>query len=685
MPIEQDGARTYRPDIDGLRGVAVLSVVLFHAGVPFLKGGFVGVDIFFVISGYLIGAHVYSDTSRGRFSIAEFYRRRAKRILPALLALLIVCYVIASLLFSPPELLYFARYSIATILSVSNIVAWRQTGYFAPNASLNSLLMTWSLGVEEQFYLLFPLVMIALGKLARKYVSLALTILALLSLVSCIIISHRSPSTAFYLFPFRAWELLLGVLLAVYENGRQTSSGRGHRWLTNISALAGVALLGFSIFCYGPHTLFPGYAAAAPTLGSLLLICSPTSWINRYVFSLRPIKFVGKISYSYYLWHWPLLSFAHILANGTSSVAIGCSIAAFSLLIAWLSFRFVEQPFRRSTTSRGTLLARYAVCCALVMAPALMFRATQGWPQRFSSFPQGAFDQRCSADLGFSAPILSKECVDLEDSRPAVALIGDSHAAALAVAAREDANRAGFKFYEMVKYQCQPLQKVATTSLNVQQQNECLDYNNTVLSILKKDQRVRFVLITAFWSGPEIGRAAYVRVGYPKAEVSRSESEQNLKDGLEATVAELESVGKQVILIRDVPVFTFDPVLKVLLHHIPMRSLLVTGHLPSVSLMSEAPITQTYLAQEQHADAILDQAANSQHTRVVSLRGNLCSMSSCRYLDGMRMLYSDDHHLTEAGAYLALRGINIIPGMRQDPSTAHLSNPQQRVANLSVR
>jgi peptidoglycan/LPS O-acetylase OafA/YrhL len=203
-------AKAYRADIDGLRGIAVLAVVLVHAGVPWLKGGFVGVDIFFVISGYLIGAHVYSDTSRGCFSLADFYRKRAKRILPALLALLVVCYGLAMLLLSPVDLLNYARYSIATILSVSNIRAWKQIGYFAPDANQNSLLMTWSLGVEEQFYLFFPLIMLGLGKRPFRVVFTFVSVLAATSLIFCIIVSRSRPRRHFFCFHFGHGNYCLG-------------------------------------------------------------------------------------------------------------------------------------------------------------------------------------------------------------------------------------------------------------------------------------------------------------------------------------------------------------------------------------------------------------------------------------------------------------------------------------------
>ena len=191
--------RSYRADIDGLRAVAVSAVTLFHTGLPFVRGGFVGVDIFFVISGYLIGKHVYVETSQGRFSILEFYRRRAKRILPALLALLLFCYVIGVFLYTPGELAYFGRFSWSTLLSMSNVTAWCQKSYFSPASSRNALLMTWSLGVEEQFYLVLPLLMLAMGRLRRRLVFGLLAVLAVVSLLSCIVVSFRNTTPAFYL------------------------------------------------------------------------------------------------------------------------------------------------------------------------------------------------------------------------------------------------------------------------------------------------------------------------------------------------------------------------------------------------------------------------------------------------------------------------------------------------------
>lgn len=662
---ERDAA-AYRPDIDGLRAIAVLSVVLFHASAGLVNGGFVGVDIFFVISGYLIGAHVYAETSRGRFSIAEFYRRRAKRILPALLLLLAVCSAIAYFLFTPFELAFFARYAIATILSISNIIAWKQTSYFSPDSSHNSLLMTWSLGVEEQFYLVFPLIMLALAKWSRRQTALTLTGLGLISFVSCILISQRDPSTAFYLFPFRAWELLLGVLLAVHQDRGRPVADAVPRWLSNLLAVSGSGLLAFSILGFGPQTIFPGYAAAAPCLGALLLIASPASWINRRVLSLLPFTFIGQISYSLYLWHWPLLSFAHIATDQPLSRSAGCIIAAASVLIAWASFRFVEQPFRRSTTPRRRLFIRYALCCAIVMLPALVFRVSAGLPRRFAALSQGALlgrgvdDRRCAVDYGEpSAPILSKECVDSDDPRPAVALIGDSHAAAIAGALREDAARAGFKFYEMVKFGCHPLQGVTYSYQLRQWQSDCIRYNQQALSILRADPRVRLVVIAGDWSSPETAGVSYVRAGQSPAGLTRADSDMNFADGLAGTVGGLVSAGKQVLLIKDVPIFVSDPIGAIRQNSIPLRSFVATGHFPDGRLAAFAPLSQTQLAAEQHADAVLDRVARSLNARTFDPRPNLCDPAGCRYLDGTLTLYTDQDHLTETGARQALKGLDL--------------------------
>ena len=324
-PGDQQRAIKYRPDIDGLRALAVISVLAYHCAPSWVKGGYIGVDVFFVISGYLIGALVYKEIRAGSFSIAEFYKRRAKRILPALFGVLIFCYVAGLLMLSPWELQMFSREAFASITSSSNFYFWRSVHYFHPDAWQRPLLMTWSLGVEEQFYIVFPLLMISLhGKRWRAQLC-GIGAVAMLSLAASGWAAQHYPWFEFYMLPTRAWELAAGVLLAVYEANRL----REKRSLP-LPATHGISLLGVGLILVADVETLSGEAGRLlGVAGALLVIVSRDGIANRLL-SCRPIVFIGLVSYSWYLWHWPMFSFAHIASSSDISVRAGIAIGLLS-------------------------------------------------------------------------------------------------------------------------------------------------------------------------------------------------------------------------------------------------------------------------------------------------------------------------------------------------------------------
>jgi peptidoglycan/LPS O-acetylase OafA/YrhL len=650
----------YRPDIDGVRALAVLAVVLFHAGIPWIKGGFVGVDIFFVISGLLIGSHVYSDIRAGIFSIAAFYAKRAKRILPALLALLAVCYIISLAILAPQELRSFGGYAMAALLSCSNILAWSRDNYFAATTDQNPLLMTWSLGVEEQFYLLFPVLMLLMARVRRKTIFLLVLLVAVSSFALSVVGTSRFLTATFYLLPTRAWEIAAGVLMAIYQRGRDPRTLYFGQRFADLASAIGLVFIAVSIFLYNSQTSFPGIAALLPVLGSVLLLGSPNSRINRVFLSSRPLTFIGRISYSLYLWHWPLLSFAHILSDRPLTVPMGCTIAAISVLPAWLSYKFVEQPFRKSKTPTRPLLLRYALVIVCFMIPGLVFAATHGLPHRFTAL--AAIDSSHNSDepycFGTESPNLSSACIDTKDPRPAIAIIGDSHANALTPALRQLAQANGYKTYVLTKASCPPLVGVARTMATLAEEQECVAYNANVLTLLENDPHVQKVIITAYWAGPEIDSVVYTRPTGKKSvdEQARAETYTNLEQGLEETIQSLQHAGRQVILVRDVPVFGFDPMRRIWSQYIPIRRLLASALFPNADAEGTAPLSETFTTQDTNAEKIITQVAQHQKVTLFDPKENLCSNGLCVYLQGVTPLYSDKQHLTFTGAKLALTG-----------------------------
>ena len=340
----------YRREIDGLRTVAVGSVVLFHAGMPGFAGGYVGVDVFFVISGFLITTILLGDLEAGRFSVLTFYERRARRILPAL-SLVVLCTALAgALLMSPHQIGELAESVAATALFAANVYFWRSTDYFGTAAEEKPLLHMWSLAVEEQFYILFPLLLLVLWRWRPNRLQLWFMALAALSLALAEAGWRLKPWANFYLPAGRAWELLAGAMIAARLRGAAPEPSAAGRVLAPL----GLALVIASIALIGEGTPYPSLWTAIPVAGTALLIryAGPQDLAGRLL-GLRPMVFVGLLSYSIYLWHQPLLAFARIELIGPPPLPAALGLMALSVPLAWLSWRFVERPFRTSPARGG--------------------------------------------------------------------------------------------------------------------------------------------------------------------------------------------------------------------------------------------------------------------------------------------------------------------------------------------
>lgn len=369
----------YRPEVDGLRAIAVGAVLLNHMGLNFVSGGFVGVDVFFVISGYLIGTIILTEVSQNRFSLVRFYERRARRILPALFIVLMVSSIAAFFFMLPYQQIGFGQNLFGTAAFVSNVTLMLQGGYFGGPGELNPLLHTWSLAVEEQFYLVFPLLALMLGRWIRGWQFAV--VIALLSLASFAIAEWASlhqPVYGFFLIITRAWELGIGVLVAI-------ALARGLRWSQGLAgwvALGGLGAILLSTWLFNDSTPFPGVNALLPVLGAaaVILCAGPQNLVGR-ILSLSPFVGIGLISYSLYLWHQPLFAFARIVAPDLSKGhwLIG-AMGVLSGLLAWGTWRFVEQPFRTSGGfSRRAIFGLGAAGMALSFALAAGFVLSRGF------------------------------------------------------------------------------------------------------------------------------------------------------------------------------------------------------------------------------------------------------------------------------------------------------------------
>ena len=358
----------YRPDIDGLRAVAILSVIGFHAFPGKFPGGFIGVDIFFVISGFLISTIVFSSLERDRFSFVEFYIRRIRRIFPALFAVLAACLAFGWFVLLADEYRQLGKHAAAGAGFLQNFILYRESGYFDLDADTKPLLHLWSLAVEEQFYIFWPLLLALVWKGGWSFLRITFVIAAI-SFAANIYLLHRDPTAAFYIPISRFWELMVGGALAYVAL---------HRPQLNASGKSGQSILGFLLIALGFLLLnkareFPGWWALLPTLGAFFIISAgPNAWLNEKLLSNKVMLWIGMISYPLYLWHWPLLSFAQILQSGNASRGTKLAAVALAFLLAWLTFLFVEKPLRfgkRKTLITVFLL--FVMCLFLAMGVAI--------------------------------------------------------------------------------------------------------------------------------------------------------------------------------------------------------------------------------------------------------------------------------------------------------------------------
>ncbi len=421
----------YRPEVDGLRTVAVLPVILFHGGFPLFSGGFVGVDVFFVISGYLITCIILADLRSERFTIAGFYERRARRILPALFFVMLACLPLAWVWMMPAQLIGLGQSLMAVSVFVSNIFFWRTSGYFEPAAEEKPLLHTWSLSVEEQFYVFFPLLVALLWKRADRRLAWIVLGLAVISFsMSEWAWRHGKSLSSFFLIPTRAWELLLGALVALTATPAFARSiGATAR---EIGSASGLLLILVSIFAYGPQTPFPSVYALLPTVGAaLVLTFGQTGTLSARLLSQPAMVGIGLISYSAYLWHQPLFAFARVYGVEGSSQAVFAALTLGALLLAYVTWRFVESPFR----NRQRFTRRAIVWASL---GGTLFFFGVGATLHLC----GGFEERIPEHLRFWIPYsdnsrsgayVKRRFVDLQgsfghDARPKLLVIGDSFA-----------------------------------------------------------------------------------------------------------------------------------------------------------------------------------------------------------------------------------------------------------------
>lgn len=632
----------YRPEIDGLRAVAVLAVMLFHGGFG-CPGGYVGVDVFFVISGFLITSLIWKDLESGSFTFAHFWERRARRIVPAMVFVTLATLVAGWFLMRPVDFKALGETSASQAVFGANIYYWNHSGYFSGDAREKPLLHTWSLAVEEQFYFFVPFLLWAMYRAARlrsraAVLSLISAAFVLSFALSIYGVAHH-PRAAFYLLPTRAWELSLGSLVAFLP---PDPSMLGRRILREFFSLAGLALILVPVLVYGAETPFPGLAALAPCLGVALLIWAndraagnaPT--VAGALLATRSLVFIGLISYSLYLWHFPLLAFSHYLALEPISPAQRATMLVLALALSALSWKYVETPFRKRklAASRKSMFAFVASGLAAVLVCGLLCMATQGFPQRLSSqardFAAAESDRAINFELTIEEIQPGKLIpLGVSDStlRPTVMVWGDSHGMAALPAVDAYLNEKGLAGLAATRASAAPVLDWYWSADPASKQH-FITYNDAVFRYIQSE-RIPNVILIARW-----GR--YARKG--------GHNPGDFYPSLLATVQRLTAIGSRPWIMLDVPIHSFN--IPRVLSNPAYSDAYIASHCAQPAAQNELEKNDPEILAE------LEAAGG----RILDPKPRFLDPTGQYYIiqaNGIA-LYWDDNHLTTKGAKLML-------------------------------
>ncbi len=664
----------YRADIDGLRALAIIPVVMFHAFPNLLPGGFVGVDIFFVISGYLISGIIFKGLQRGSFTFSGFYANRIKRIFPALLLVLSACFVFGWYFLLPDEFALLGKHILGGAAYVENLVLRKEAGYFDIRSFLKPLMHLWSLGIEEQFYLTYPILLWAIWRLRCN----VLAILAPLILISFSLNVWQlriDPVSAFFLPQTRFWELWVGgVLAALNMFGQDVGHGVTGGWagtashffrgeltgrpvttVPNVSSIAGMGLIAAAVLLVREHA-FPGWWALLPVGGaSLLILAGPEAWINRNVLSNNAAVFVGLISYPLYLWHWPILSFARILHQDALSPDVRIAGVVLSFVLAWATWRFVESPIRfgsRTWTKTATL----ALISLAVAAAGYTTYRHEGFVHRFRNlsgdFGWAQTDTYTTADCRRMVGAVRMDyCRSSGTNAPDVLLIGDSHAGSLYRGLAAAYAQHATTLMNLGQPGCVPFYDTESYLMGMRRVRDCRPIVNRMLDFASSSPTVRTIIISVrgpkYMFGKDFGESANM----PAEVIAWDGAPKNSGQGeifaaaFKNTVSRLYATGKKVVLFVDWPEMGFDPI-SCLPRPVPLFS--------KVRPLCGISRSEVDTRNRAYRDVISGMKKEFSGLSVFDPIPYLCDSSACYAMRDGHLLYRDDNHLSAVGsAYLS--------------------------------
>ena len=629
----------YRPDIDGLRAIAVLSVLGFHAFPAQFKAGFIGVDIFFVISGFLISSIIFENLARGSFSFLEFYGRRIKRIFPALALVLFTSFTFAWFALFADEFEQLGKHMAAGAAFISNFALWQESGYFDNAAETKPLLHLWSLAIEEQFYIFWPLLVWATWKRKWLFITILITLL-LVSFGINVYFVRIDRATAFFFPGSRVWELLIGVVLAYFSTQSKETSAKSFRLNQThkqVLSTLGVLLLAFAFYRIDKTRPYPGTWALLPVLGSFCLIAAGTNaWFNRYVLANRAMVGIGLISYPLYLWHWPLLTFARIVESETPAIKFRVAALLLSVVLAWLTYRFLEKPIRSGSNQRMKITALCMAMAALGTAGYITY-IQNGFPQRaaaqasnINTWDNLTFAQTCRFLT------LAKEQDDwcnqgnAPDKAPTHVLMGDSVGNGFApmlqtyAAEQHKAGEHTFVFKQFGRGACPMLLGIGP--------EHCIELTQAAKTYIDQNKSIHTVILAANWTLYFHGHEWF---GHSKIDA------QEFQQAFTNTVRHYQSLGKRVIVILAPPIGANPRACVV-------RPLRLSTENNCILQM------QDVLNNSRNYKTPFVAWLNALHVEFFDPERYLCNEMACKVTDGPRILYLDHEHFSEfGGPYLA--------------------------------
>ncbi len=633
----------YRPEIDGLRALAILSVAFFHAEMGF-DGGYAGVDIFFVISGFLITSILYKDAGSGQASLAHFWERRVRRIFPALTVVLLFCLIAGYFLYFPANLIELGQQVRAQSVFASNVLFYLQSGYFDSSSELKVLLHTWSLAIEEQFYLFFPIVFFTLYRLKKDYLFPVLAVFAAISLgVSVYWIEKNANDAAFYLLPARAWELMVGALIALYRPVKPMPQ----KWAEGLG-IAGLIAILYTVIAYDNGTDFPGLAALLPTLGAGAIILASANGPIRVArwLSCRPLVFIGLISYSWYLWHWPVISFFRYLPGIKFNALTGLVCLIISFGFAYLSWRYIERPFRKE----GGVMGRKALfACALAILASCAaighyLVVKEGLPERMNEqatrLASGMLDNHpyteCNGDIETQLKDNALCQTNKDAGKPTFLAWGDSFTNSMVPGLFHISKETGTNGFIATYSACPPI-------LGLKQRKDgreftCADFNDDVLSFAERNGIKKVFLIGNWYGWMRDEKKTYYDdeswfEAYKDTDTSKAAA------GLKRTVKILREKGIEPVVVIAQAYAMEDPARYLALEEmfdIKPRTVFISRE---ENREHTAPVIEPMIA---------DLRASG--VEIIDFRDRLCDGEQCRVQHDGYSLYSDRAHLSSKGA-----------------------------------